>query len=98
MVTGCRYPASRKIGVPDVFVTPGYVSGCVVQVIVCDAKVIAETLTISDAMQGFPDVVVSPLFIIVCGDWINDPPCLIRQNYYLFKHLLTTHNMTLVNP
>jgi hypothetical protein len=33
-------------------------------VIVGDAKMIAKTLTVSDAMQGFPDVVVSPLFVI----------------------------------
>ena len=86
MVTGHAYPASRKISFPDVFVTPANVTGCIIQVIISDAKVITKTLTISDAMQGFPDVVVSPLFIIVCGDWINDLPCLIRQNYYLFKH------------
>jgi hypothetical protein len=55
-------------------------------VIVSDAKMIAKTLTISLAVQGFPDEISAPLLVIVCGDWINDPPCLIRQNYYLFKH------------
>jgi hypothetical protein len=46
-------------------------------VIVGDAKVIAKTLPISLAVQGFPDIVVSPLLVIVCGDWINDASCLI---------------------
>jgi hypothetical protein len=45
--------------------------------VVSDAKVIAETLPISLAVQGFPDIVVSPLLVIDCGDWINDAPCLI---------------------
>ena len=66
--------------------------------IVGDAKVIAKTLTVSYSMQGFPDIVVSPLLVIVGGDWTNNPSCLIRQNYYLFKHTISTHNMILVNP
>jgi len=66
--------------------------------IVSDAKMIAKTLTVSDTMQGFPDVVVSPLIVVFCGDWINNPSSLIRQNYYLFKHCLSVHTNTLVNP
>jgi hypothetical protein len=36
--------------------------------IVGDSEVIAKTLTITDAMQGFPDVVASPLVVIFLGD------------------------------
>ena len=81
-----QYSGSLKISFPDIVVAPGYVTRCIVQVIVSDAKMIAKTLTISLAVQGFPDEISAPLLVIVCGDWINDPPCLIRQNYYLFKH------------
>jgi hypothetical protein len=36
--------------------------------IVGDSKVIAKTLSISLTVQGFPDIVVSPLCVIVNGN------------------------------
>jgi hypothetical protein len=59
---------SIKIGLPNILVTPGYVARRIIQVIVSDAEVIAETLSISDAMQGFPNEIFLPLLVILCGD------------------------------
>lgn len=50
MVTGQSYPGSRKIGFSNILVDPFYARCSVIQVIVRDAKMIAKTLTISDAV------------------------------------------------
>ena len=66
--------------------------------IVSDAKVIAKTLTISDAVQGFPDVILFPLFVITLVDRMMNFYITVGKSYHLFKYLLTTHAITLNKP
>ena len=57
--------------------------------VVGDAKMVAKTLTVSDAMQGFPDVVTFPLIIISWRDWLSGLTTLVCKCYKLFKHLFS---------
>ncbi len=99
IVTGCAYLGSVNVIFPDVGITPGYVAGCIIQVIVLDTKVIAKTLSISYTVQGFPYEISFPLIIICHCDWFANPARTISKGHKLFKHLFPRccHN-TLNNP
>jgi hypothetical protein len=89
---------SSKISFPDILVAPGYVAWRIIQVIVCDAKTIAEALPISLTMQSFPDKIFFPLFVVILINRLVHITYLISKGNHLFKHLLPAHAITLNKP
>ena len=79
---------SSKISFPDIVVAPGYVAWRIIQMIVSDAKTIAEALTVSDAMKGFTDKIFFPLFVVILINRLLHIACLISKCHQLFKHFV----------
>jgi hypothetical protein len=73
---------------PDVLIT--LVRGSevsVVQYIICDAKVVAKTLTISQAAQGIKRVLLFPRFKLLFSDRRMYVAGTVTKGYELFKRI-----------